>query len=76
MQGDYALDTEDHSCYASFMDRKSKEIIGAVSVALILVAVSYWRTKWPGSVGFLSRVITIGVWLVAVIVWVLIKVKD
>jgi len=62
--------------YASFMNRKSKEIIGAVSVALILVAVSYWRTKWPGSVGFLSRVITVGVWLVAFIVWVLVKAKD
>jgi len=62
--------------YASFMNRKSKEIIGAVSVALILVAVSYWRTKWPGSVGFLSRVITVGVWLVAFIVWALLKAKN
>jgi hypothetical protein len=69
-------DAENDSYYAFFMDRKSKEIISAVSVALILVAVSYWQAKWPASVGFLARVIVIGVWLIAVVVRMLVKVKD
>ena len=52
------------------MGRKAKAIIGAVLVALIATAFSFFR-ETP-----LSRVITISVWLVAVIVWVLVKVKD
>jgi hypothetical protein len=58
------------------MDRRSKEIIAAISVALGLVAVSYGRAKWLGSTTFLSRVLFISVWLIVVIVWVLVKVKD
>jgi hypothetical protein len=39
-------------------------------VALIATALSFFRDT------FLSRMLVIGVWLVAVIVWVLVKVKD
>ena len=52
------------------MGRKAKEIIGAVFVALIATAFSLFRET------FLSRALLIGVWLIAVIVWVLVKVKD
>lgn len=52
------------------MGRKAKNIIGAVLVALIATAFSFFRKT------FLSRVIIISVWLVAVIVWVLVKIKD
>ena len=52
------------------MGRKTKEIIGAILVALIATAFSFFR------VTFLSRALFIGVWLIAVIVWVLVKAKD
>jgi hypothetical protein len=50
--------------------RKANEIIGAVLVALVAAALSSFRET------FLSRILFIGVWLIAVIAWVLIKVKD
>ena len=52
------------------MRRKGKEIIGVVSVALIATALSFFRET------FLSRAIFIGVWLVAAVTWILLKVKE
>jgi hypothetical protein len=52
------------------MGRKAKEIIAAVSVAVFALGISYFRTT------FLSRTIIIGVWLIAVVIWVLLKVRD
>jgi asparagine N-glycosylation enzyme membrane subunit Stt3 len=47
-----------------------REIIAAVSVAVFALGISYSKTT------FLSRAVIIGVWLVAVVIWVLLKGGD
>jgi len=48
----------------------TKPKIGVILVALVATAFSYFRET------FLPRVIFIGVWLIAAVVWILVKVKD